>query len=124
MVQATVVVERREVVADRDDVAAGRGLQVPGEAHLVVVGVGRAGQDEAVAGELLLGGADHGVDLAGTGARHHGVEVGRVVGERRGDERATALRDALVPGADVVVDELVDGVGHGQQLAVCAAARR
>jgi hypothetical protein len=99
---------------------------------MVVVDVGRAGQDEAMARELLLGRADHGVDRVDAGPRHHRVEVGRVVGERRGDERAPALRHALVPRLDIAiddlvdggVDELVDGVGHGGQLAARAAARR
>ena len=36
------------------------------------------------------------------GARHHGVDVGRVVGEGQRDQRAAALRHALVPGGEVV----------------------
>jgi len=89
-----------------------------------MVGVRRAREHEPVAGELLLSGADHGVDLVGARPRHHGVEVRAAVGERLGDERAPALRHGLVPGGDVGVDELGDGVGHGTERASGAALGR
>ena len=85
---------------------------MPREAHPVVVGVGSAGELEALARELLLGAGDHRVDAVGPRAGHHGIHVAGVFGSRPFDQGATARRIALVPDGDVVVDECVE-LGHG-----------
>src|SRR3954451_19160916 len=127
VLEAAVGGDRGEVVADHVDLGAAGRAEVPGEAHVVVVGVRGGGERELDAGVLLLGAGDHRVDPVGPCAGARGVDVGRVVGERLGDQRAAALRDALLPRLQVAVDDGGDGggggVGHGRQPAGATGPR-
>jgi transcriptional regulator with XRE-family HTH domain len=117
--QAAVVRDGGEVGADRDR-ALGP-VEMPREAHPVVVGVGAVDEFEVVAGELLLDAADHRGDPVGPLARDMRIEVSRVGRVGLLDERAAALRVGLVPAGDVGVDGVRD-VGHGA--ALCATIGR
>src|ERR671930_1403931 len=121
--QAPIVGDDAEVAADGDRVVARVRLEVPGEADAVVVGVGRAGELEPVAGELLLGAADHRVDPFVARAGQHRVDVGGVLRPGLRDELAAALRITLVPDGDVAVDESVD-IGHARQRGKAPASCR
>jgi hypothetical protein len=100
--EAPVAVDGGEIGADGER-GIRRGLrgQRPGKAHDVVVARGRAVQREAAAGELLLGGADHGVDAVHAAAPHHRVEVAGVRREHLRDFRPARGRFAFVPGGEV-----------------------
>ena len=70
------------------------------------MGVRSVDQGEAVAGELLLGAADHLADAVDPVAGHHRVQVAGVLGDGLRDELAALVRVGLVPHVDVALDGL------------------
>ena len=104
---AAVVLEHRDVEADREGLAAGCRDELPREARDVVVGVDAAvGEPEDVARHLLLDRSDELADLIVAGDVGERVDVLRPVGVDVGDRCAPGVGVGLVPGVEIALDEL------------------
>ena len=81
------------------------GRQIPGEAHLSVMGVDRARAPEPVSWKTLLDARDHGIDSGAPVASHQRVDIARRLRPGADDEIAAARAVGLVPHGDVAVDQ-------------------
>src|SRR6185437_11553109 len=107
----TAVFEPGEIGAldRRIDIVAGP--QRPGEADIFAVAVRLAGEAEAVVGELLLHPGDQGVDVGHSPARHHGIDIARLLQPILGQEPAADSRIGFVPEGDIAIGDQL-GIGH------------